>query len=196
MNPYQDDKAFNLCSAFYHKYYSDEEERRIILGINPGRFGGGVTGVPFTDPMKLEVNCGLKNDFPKKTELSADFIYAMINAFGGPANFYSKYYINALSPLGFIKDGKNLNYYDIKELQIAVEPFIIKCITAQIDFGIDRRKAFCLGEGDNYRYLVALNKSKKFFEEIIPLPHPRFIMQYRRKKVEEFIDRYLTALKE
>ena len=32
------------------------------------------------------------------------------------------------------------------------------------------------------------------FDEIIPLPHPRFIMQYRRKQKQQFIDQYLHAL--
>ena len=34
----------------------------------------------------------------------------------------------------------------------------------------------------------------KFFKQIIPLPHPRFIMQYKLKKKEEYIDRYLREL--
>src|SRR5687768_5823611 len=62
LNPYQDKKAFGLCIRFYKKYYDDHRPRRIILGINPGRFGGGITGIPFTDPIKLERNCGIPND--------------------------------------------------------------------------------------------------------------------------------------
>ena len=54
MNPYQNKVAFFLCEKFYNKYYNNTQPRRIILGINPGRFGAGLTGIPFTDPVKLE----------------------------------------------------------------------------------------------------------------------------------------------
>jgi hypothetical protein len=192
MNPYQDEVAFNLCSKFYKKFYSDANERTLIIGINPGRFGGGITGVPFTDPIKLEINCGIKNDLPRKVELSADFIYQMIEAYGGPKKFYDMFYITAVSPLGFVKDGKNLNYYDIKELQESISSFIVDCFEKQLTFGVNRKICYCLGEGDNFKFLSKLNKAQSFFETIIPLPHPRFIMQYRRKKIDEFIDRYLT----
>jgi hypothetical protein len=194
MNPYQDKKAFEVCSAFYNKYYSDSGKRKMILGINPGRFGGGITGIPFTDPVKLETWCGITNEFAKKTELSADFIYLMIDACGGPEKFYGNYYISALSPLGFTKDGKNLNYYDIRELQEAVEPFMIDCLNQQLDFNIDNRTAYCLGEGTNYKYLMKLNSRFHFFDSIEPLPHPRFIMQYKRKKLQEYVDLYVEKL--
>ena len=193
MNPYQDKKTFEVCTSFYRKFYSDSRKRKIILGINPGRFGAGITGVPFTDPVKLEM-LGITNSFAKKIELSANFIYTMIDGYGGPQKFYSNYYISALSPLGFVKDGKNLNYYDIRELQEAVEPFMVDCLNQQLEFGIDRRTAFCLGEGDNFKYLTKLNTRFNFFDSIEPLSHPRFIMQYKRKKIDEYVDYYLKKL--
>lgn len=39
-----------------------------ILGINPGRFGAGTTGIAFIDPIRLENECGINNSFPKKVE--------------------------------------------------------------------------------------------------------------------------------
>jgi len=74
-----------------------------LLGINPGRFGSGTTGVSFTDPIKLEKYCGIRNDLVKKAELSADFIYAMIIAYGGLESFYNRFFISSVSPLGFIQ---------------------------------------------------------------------------------------------
>jgi hypothetical protein len=194
MNPYQDKNAFAACTAFYNKFYNDQNGRKMILGINPGRFGGGITGVPFTDPVKLE-DLGIVNAFAKKNELSADFIYLMIDAHGGPEKFYGKFYISALSPLGFVKDGKNLNYYDVRELQNAIEPFMVDCLNRQLDFGIDRRRGYCLGEGENYKYLSRLNSRFHFFDSIEPLPHPRFIMQYKRRKIQEYVEIYLDKLK-
>lgn len=194
MNPFQDKMAFALTEKFYRKFYSDSQPRYLILGINPGRFGGGVTGIPFTDPIRLQSTCGIENDLAKKPELSSEFIYKMINAFGGPEKFYSGFYISAISPLGFTKDGKNLNYYDIRELQQAVEPFVLKSLQTQLEFGLNRDQCFCLGEGKNFAYLTNINK-KGFFKEIIPLAHPRFIMQYKRKTLDKYIEDYLIKLK-
>jgi len=194
MNPYQDATTFKVCQQFYQKFYNDSNTRTLILGINPGRMGGGITGVPFTDPDKLERYCGIANNFTKKSELSAYFIYRMIEAYGGVEKFYSNYFIGAVCPLGFTKDGKNLNYYDQKDLLKTVYPFIVKSLTAQLTFGVNTKVCYCLGEGQNFKFLNTLNEKHKFFKTIIPLPHPRFIMQYRRKKLNNFIDLYQQKL--
>lgn len=180
-----------ICKQFYHKFYQDEELRWMIIGINPGRFGGGVTGIPFTDPIRLQNDCALPNNWPKKQELSSVFIYEMINAFGGPKTFYKKFYITAISPLGFTSNNKNLNYYDNKLLQDSIKGFVTDCMRRQLAFGIHRNAAFCLGDGKNFKYLSALNKEYHFFEAIVPLSHPRFIMQYRLKKKDAYIQYYL-----
>jgi hypothetical protein len=117
----------------------------------------------------------------------------MISAFGGPEKFYSKFYFSAVSPLGFTREGKNLNYYDDARLQKRLEPFIISCMHQQLKFGIDRSVAYCLGEGANFKFLKSLNERHQFFNELIPLAHPRFIMQYRRKSKAAYIQRYLEA---
>ena len=40
MNPYKENPLALICSsAFYKKYYNDNEPRHLILGINPGRVG-------------------------------------------------------------------------------------------------------------------------------------------------------------
>lgn len=193
LNPYQDMKVMKLCHAFYQKYYHDNHPRRMVLGINPGRMGAGLTGIPFTDPVHLEKFCLIQNHFEKKIELSSAFIYEMISAMGGPEIFYSKLYFSSLSPLGFTKDDKNLNYYDDAKLQKILEPFIIDSINRQLKFNIDRHVAYCLGEGQNYKYLSQLNETHRFFKEIIPLAHPRFIMQYKRKHKADYINKYLQA---
>ena len=61
MNPFQEDaKITSIAASFYKKYYNDCDTRRLILGINPGRFGAGETGVPFTDTKRLTDQCGIK----------------------------------------------------------------------------------------------------------------------------------------
>ena len=197
MNPFQDEQVQKITGEFYRKFFSDKENRHMIIGINPGRFGGGVTGIPFTDPHKLQNYCGIMLEKLSAPELSSDFVYKVIDAFGGTDKFYRKFFVTALSPLGFVmkKNGKevNYNYYDSKELQETVRNFIIDTLTRQIDFGINRDVCFCLGTGKNFDYLTKLNHNHQFFKTIIPLDHPRFIMQYRRKKMNEYISKYLDA---
>ncbi|HEY9115480.1 MAG TPA: uracil-DNA glycosylase family protein [Bacteroidales bacterium] len=194
INPYQSKDVIESCKNFYSKYYSDTKGRRLILGINPGRFGAGVTGIPFTDPVRLEKECNIKNAFDKRPELSSEFIYSLINTMGGPKHFYSHYFIGAVSPLGFLKDGKNFNYYDSKELTRALKPFIIKTLVEQIACGINSKKCYCLGQGKNFEYLSMINSELKLFSQIIPLPHPRWVMQYRRKKLNEFLEQTAKVL--
>jgi hypothetical protein len=194
LNPYQDKATFALCRQFFGKYYDDEQQRTLILGINPGRHGAGLTGIPFTDPVKLNAMCGIKNSLPQKAELSADFIYSMIDAYGGPDDFYKHFYFSSVCPLGFTKDGRNLNYYDIKSLATAFRPFIIRSLEETIDIGMRTDVCFCLGEGQNYKFLRQLNEEHGFFKRMVPLSHPRFIMQYRRKHLHSYVDQYVKAL--
>jgi uracil DNA glycosylase superfamily protein len=192
--PQKDKIVFNAIESFYNKYYYDNNQRSLIFGINPGRFGAGTTGINFTAPKQLKQHCEIAHSFKNQTELSAEFIYEMIIAYGGCNKFYGDFIISAVSPLGFIKNGKNLNYYDDKELQYAVTPFIIDCINKQTKWKVNREKCFCIGGEKNFKFLYALNEKHKWLKEIIPLPHPRFIMQYRRKQKQKFIDDYLQAL--
>lgn len=194
MNPYQRKMAFEVCRRFYEMFYNDDLKRYLILGINPGRNGAGITGIPFTDPVKLEQRFRISNDFQKKTELSADFIYTMIDAFGGAEKFFRKFFINSISPLGFIRGGKNVNYYDFPALRDALGPFIRKSMKSMLELNVHRSVAFCLGEGANFKYLQALNREMGYFEQIIPLAHPRFIMQYRRKRLPLYVEDYLQKL--
>ena len=200
MNPFDDNpEAFEVSSAFYRKYYSDNNKRRLILGINPGRFGAGITGIPFTDTKRLEEKCGLRIDGFTSHEPSSVFIYDVIDAFGGAGRFYSEFYINSACPLGFTVSGNkgkevNYNYYDSRELATLLRPFIIKSIRDHISMGIDTRVAYCLGTGKNYKIIDLLNGEYRFFNELVPLEHPRYIMQYRSKQKEEYIEKYLRVL--
>ena len=194
MNPYVDSNTMAVVKSFYRKYYNDNKARTLMLGINPGRFGAGITGISFTDPIRLETECGIPNDFQKKPELSSDFIYRMITAYGGPAKFYSTYLVSAVSPLGFTNGGKNINYYDDKKLQASIRPFAVACINQLVKSGINRQNCYCIGEGKNNDFLCELNEEHRWFEKVIPLAHPRFIMQYRRKKLNEYIRTWVDQL--
>src|SRR5439155_25891104 len=106
--------------------------------------------------------CGIEHPFGKQSELSAEFIYDVINAYGGPQKFYRRYFIGSVCPLGFVKDGKNINYYDDKELQQAVTPFIITNLKKLISFHVDTNTCLCIGGEKNYKFLDALNQQHGF----------------------------------
>ncbi len=189
-----DAEVLRISKQYHQKYYKDSRKRIFLMGINPGRFGAGVTGIPFTDPIQLEELMDIKNNFQKRHELSSIFIHEMIAAYGGMELFAKHFYISSVCPLGFIKAGKNINYYDDKLLEKRVTPYIEKSIKDHIEIGADTRAVLCLGMGKNYKFLKALNDRREYFDEVIPLPHPRWIMQYRRKEKEKHIQVYLEVL--
>ncbi len=199
MNPYREhDFTLPVSSQFYTKYFSDTQPRFLVLGINPGRFGAGVTGVPFTDPKRLQEKCHIPFPGPMLHEPSSVFVYEVIEAYGGPEAFYKKFYVNAVCPLGFTKttpQGKevNYNYYDSRELIQATYKFIVEGIRKQIAFGADTSVCFCLGNGKNEHFLRRLNAEHHFFGEIVALEHPRYVMQYKTKVKQQYIDKYLSA---
>lgn len=200
MNPFKENKeSMEISSAFYKKFYNDNNTRYILLGINPGRFGAGLTGVPFTDPKRLTEKCGIAYPGALAHEPSSVFVYNMIEAYGGIRLFYEKFYINSICPLGFTirnKLGKDVNYnfYDDKALFNAAYDFMVKSIKKQTQFGINTEVCFCLGSGKNEKILRELNEKYNFFRKIIPLEHPRFIMQYKSKFMQDYIDKYLDRL--
>jgi hypothetical protein len=202
MNPFREDETvLPLSSAFYRNYYSDNHPRHIILGINPGRFGAGVTGVPFTDSKRLRKECGLPYSGRETHEPSSVFVYEVIAAYGGPEAFYRKFYINSVCPLGFTKTGGqgkeiNYNYYDSKELTAAAYDFMVESIQKQLAFGIETDLCFCFGTGKNEKFLRQLNEEQQFFGKIIALEHPRFVMQYKAREKQAYIQKYLTALEQ
>jgi hypothetical protein len=191
--PYEHPETRKCMQAFYSTFYRDNMKRTFILGINPGRFGAGLTGVPFTDPIRLE-QLGIHNKFPKKPELSSVFIYEMVDRCGGPDIFFKQYYIASLSPLGLTRNGLNYNYYDDAQLARRIEPFIIRNIETQMAFGANKSIVFCLGQGKNYDYLKKLNDRHRWWKKVEPLPHPRWIMQYRLKRKEDFLKQYADLL--
>lgn len=191
--PQKEKKVQAILELFLNKYYSDCSKRILFLGINPGRYGAGITGINFTAPKQLREDCEIENPF-SGSELSAEFIYAMINAYGGTKKFYSKFFIGSVCPLGFVQNGKNLNYYDNKELLKAIEPFIIDNISRLVSYNIDRSICICIGGEKNFKYLSRLNEQNHWFKKILCVPHPRFIMQYKRKQVQDYIKLYLDVL--
>lgn len=198
MNPFLDNpETMVVMSEFYHKYYSDNRQRRFIIGINPSRNGAGVTGVPFTDTKRLESACGIAMKSARTHEVSSVFIYDMIEAYGGTEQFYSEFYINSPFPLAIIRETKsgnwlNANYYDDPQLFEMVKDFMIESLKKHINLGLNTSEVFVLGK-KNAVFVEKLNKIEKMFDKLTVLEHPRYIQQYKSKEKELYIDKYLRA---
>lgn len=193
MNPYQQPVVQRIIEEFYTKFYSDTEPRIFILGINPGRFGAGVTGISFTTPQNLRRYCGIENDLRDTPELSSRFIYQVVNVFGGARDFYRQFFLTSLFPLALTKDGKNYNFYDDRLTTETLWPAITETVRIQTGFGYDERVAICLGR-KNETYLRRLNEQQGFFKRIVTLDHPRYILQYRSRDVNSYLDQYIRTL--
>ena len=202
LNPFtgpQREQVKRIMKMFYQKYYNDTHKRRLILGSSPARRGSAVIGVPFEDTRHLRQETGISIDHFYINRASSDFLFDVMEKYGGCKKFYADFYMNFVCPLGISKvdgNGKevNCNYYENKKLKESLKPFIVNSLLNLINLGIDTLVCYCIGSGENYKFLLDINKEYHFFKEIIPLEHPRFIMQYNRKRKEEFLEKYLQVL--
>lgn len=203
LDPFNGDHAAEvrrIVSEFHRKFFSDERPRTLMLGINPGRLGAGSTGLCFTDTKRCESDLGITVNGIRTHEPSSDFFYRMVRAAGGPQDFYDRVYVSAICPLGFVKRGPqgkpiNLNYYDEAALQAAITPFSTEWLRALIACGMKTDRVLCIGTGKNLKFLEGLNAQHRWFNRIVALEHPRFIMQYKAKQVEAYVAKYLEALR-
>jgi len=191
--PFGNEETKRVMQTFFNKYYADNRPRTYLVGINPGRLGSGITGVGFADAYHLEEYCDIPNSLDKRVEISAAFMFEVIEAYGGVEKFYKDFFFTTVMPLGLLKEGKNYNYYDDMETQNALEPFIQETLLKQISFPQAKPHIICVGQGKNLKYLKAFNDKHHCFESIEVVPHPRWVMQYRRKEKEKYIALYLEA---
>jgi hypothetical protein len=199
LNPYSNNpETLEVMEKFYTKFYSDNNTRQLILGINPSRNGAGVTGIPFTDTKRLESCCGIVMHSKHTHEISSVFLYDVIKSFGGAKEFYKRFYINSPFPLAIVRKNKegnwlNANYYDDKELFICLKEYMIVTLKKHISLGIDTKVVFVLGK-KNSKFILKLNQEEKLFDKIIVLDHPRYIQQYKSKEKQLYLDEYYLAL--
>lgn len=203
INPYEgnNEQINQIIEKFYDKFYNDNNKRRLILGSNPARRGTAVTGIPFEDAAHLQKETGIFIDNFYINKSSSNFLYDAINEYGGCEKFYNDFYMNFVFPLGIAKISQkgtesNYNYYDVKKFEDIFEKYIIDSIKRMLEFNIDTSICYCIGSGKNYEYLVKINKEYNFFDKIIPLEHPRFIMQYNSKNKDVYLKKYLDAFNE
>jgi hypothetical protein len=205
INPYKgEQKALveKIGTTFYQKYYHDRHACRLILGSSPARRSSAVTGIPFEDGKHIQDETGVfidKSAISASNQASQDFLYDVMKEYGGRKKFYGNFYMNFVFPLGLVRTNSkgnevNCNYYENKELQENLSPFMVNVLRRYRGFGIDTSVCYCIGSGENYKFLSKINGTYKFFDTIIALEHPRFIMQYNSKSKDIFMEKYMKAL--
>jgi hypothetical protein len=195
LTPYAQPEVRSIVKAFGDSYQSDDRPRLGLWGINPGRFGAGVTGLAFTDPWAVVHQLGIPTEILGRRELSAEFVSRVIEAYGGAAPFYQDVVLTAFCPLGFVRDGVNVNFYDDAALVRAIIPFVHQHINAMHASGVRRDAMIVLGTGALKRFV------ERHVCDAFPgtgftyLEHPRYIMQYKRKHLHEYVQRYVEQIR-
>lgn len=110
----------------YAKKYGQGKRRTLLLGMNPGPWGMGQTGVPFgdvqyvrdwmgiegahTQPARLHPKRPVQGFACKRREPSGSRLYGWASArFGSAEAFFAEFYVVNYCPLLFFdKEGKNL----------------------------------------------------------------------------------------
>lgn len=186
-------------TTFYKKYFNDTKPRRLILGSSPARRGTAITGVPFEDEDELKKETGITINEFRVNRGSSSFLYDVMDKYGGKDKFYKDFFLSFVCPLGLIKVNEkgnevNCNYYENRRLQQKLLPFIVNSLRSQIEFGVNTEVCYCIGSGENYRKLNEINQTEHFFKSIVPLEHPRYIMQYNLRNKDFYMGKYISAL--
>jgi len=150
---------------FYAQYYNNKHPKVVICGINPGKNGAGKTGIPFIDFNSLSKL--LPNIHENDIERSAQFFYEIIEYFGAK-KFFETFYVTNISWLGFIKNGNNVNYYD---LPIKVKEEIFKIYKSEID-AVQPTTVISLSKEVEKTNKSLFDKNETI--ELKYLPHPNY----------------------
>lgn len=171
-----------VMDDFWRRFYPEELPRQVICGLNPGRLGAGLTGVPFTDFKTL--SRWMPSVERQDTEPSAQFFAQVVEAVGVEA-FFRRFYVTNVSAVGYVKDGRNLNYHDLPAdaLEVAERRFV-----EEMEIVRPQR-------------IIALGRQvERSIKKLIPnvvvtyLPHPAWVSTYRKAAQHNWIERYLQVL--
>ncbi len=174
----------DVMDAFWSRYYGNQLPREVICGLNPGRLGAGLTGVPFTDFQTL--SRWLPGIERQDTEPSAQFFAKVVDAMGVEA-FFRRFYVTNVSAVGYVKDGKNLNYHDLPEAALrVVERNFMEEMAA-----VGPVRIIALGR---QAYATAIRLLSSSVGSVEYLPHPSWIMRYHPHDVDEWAHRYSGLL--
>lgn len=130
----------------YLQRYASRSGRVVLLGMNPGPWGMAQTGVPFGDVVMVRDWMGIEatlsppmpEQHPKypikgfdcsRREGSGSRLWGWArDQFGGPEDFFDRFFVWNYCPLLFLKDGRNLTPEKLRHEEAA--PLVEACNVA------------------------------------------------------------------
>ncbi|HZL11862.1 MAG TPA: uracil-DNA glycosylase family protein [Prolixibacteraceae bacterium] len=177
----------NNIIEFHKKYVQPNSPKIVMCGINPGRRGAGITGIPFIDTNSLSKM--LPDISNPKTEKSAKFFFSIIEEFG-INGFYRNVHVTNMSWFGFyeLDKGTNINY---NSLPTEIQNDLIDKFVEEMDF-INPNVIIPIGDIVNWELLYNLKVKNRLNAEIGPrLYHPAYRLVDRKTYIET-LTKYLT----
>lgn len=169
INPYL--AYYDRFEFIIKKYYSDSNNRDLIIALNPGRFGCNKTGLALTDENilsnKLEYPYSIPNPATEKT---ATRIYSIIEDLYSTYNaFFAKFFMTNIFPFGIVNNSTNVNFKQLISIG-SINEFSRNFIRRSISI-FHPEKVICIGRG-----------SEEFMKEHFP----RFNVIYLRHPARTF----------
>ncbi len=175
-----------IAEQFWQQYVPEPLPQTVIVGLNPGRLGAGLTGIPLLDFRSL-ANLLPDTQLPRnETEPSANFFHRVVQNIGAE-KFYREFYVSNVSAVGYVRDNKNCNYPDLPD---AAQRIIEQRFLDEMAVLAPKR-------------IIALGREveatvQRLFSggsvTISHLPHPSWIMTYRLREAQSWVRRYTQML--
>jgi hypothetical protein len=165
---------------FHKKYIEPNSPKIVMCGINPGRLGAGVTGIPFIDTLSLSKLVPNINN--PKSEKSAKFFFSIIEEIG-VNEFYKNVHVTNMSWFGFynIDTGKNVNY---NSLPVEIQNVLIEKFVEEMDF-IKPTLIIPISDVVNWELLYNLKPKNRLNAEIgHRLFHPAYRLVVRKTYID------------
>ena len=175
-----------IAEQFWQQYVPEPLPQTVIVGLNPGRMGAGLTGVPLLDFRSL-TNLLPDARLPRNdTEPSANFFHRVAQHIGAE-KFYRQFYVSNVSAVGYLRDNKNCNYHDLPD---AAQQIVEQRFRDEMAVVAPKR-------------IIALGREveatvQRLYDDgairISHLPHPSWIMTYRLREAQSWVRRYTQML--
>lgn len=179
---------WDIVEQFYNRYYKTPYPKTVICGINPGKNGAGKTGIPFLD--FSSVSKLLDSINKSDTERSAQFFYDVIKDIG-IEKFFNSFYVTNISWVGYMREHKNLNYYDLPQ---EIQNFILNAFQYEMKI-VSPTTIISLSQ--EVRSTIGKLYEGRTIEVDQYLPHPNYCAfpsnyQKCKKQYVDLLSRYIV----
>lgn len=171
-----------VMNAFWSRLYSCDLPRQVICGLNPDLSDEYLPGVPFSDFQRL-ARC-MSEVERQDIEHSAPFFVKIIEAIG-VESFFQRFYVTNVSAVGYFKEGRKLNYYDLPA--DALE-FVERCFVEEMEI-VRPQRVIALGREVEQTVMKLLPGIRLDY-----LPHPSWVMKQGGQEQQEWAEQYLSAM--